>query len=299
MNKLSFILTILVVLILGSCKEDSVQLGKKYDTGLRGFQYEYHERGVGEPVKPGDIVFFSAQGVFDTGIKLPTIDDPENWPAIKIPEDEKSEENNNPVSVALKNCRVGDSLSLYMPVDSIIGTMPNIPPDAKELVYKIRVQKVFDERGYQQYIDSMTVAIQSRLEAGQNKVAELDGFVKQKLNEYKQGKLNMYTSESGLSLVVLEAGKGEKYVNGDMVTTDYYGFLEDGTMFDNSYSRGKPMKFKLGNKNVIPGWEEGFTYIQRQSKALLVIPPDLAYGQEQVGTIPPGSTLYFYVETQK
>lgn len=298
MNRLSFILTLLIIMIFSSCKDDSIQLGKKYDTGLRGFQYEYHERGSGQIAKPGDIVYFSAKGIFDTGIKLPTIDDPENWPAIRVPEDENSEDNKNPVAVALKNCRVGDSISIFMPVDSIIGTMPNIPPNAKELVYGIRVQRIFDEVGYQKYNDSLTVAIQTRLEAGKNKVEELDGYVQQLLNEYKQGKLNMYTSESGLSLVVLEAGKGDKYTNGEMVTTHYYGFLDNGTMFDNSFSRGKPLKFKLGNKNVIPGWEEGFTYLQRQSKALLVIPPDLAYGQEQVGTIPPGSTLYFYIETQ-
>jgi FKBP-type peptidyl-prolyl cis-trans isomerase FkpA len=176
--------------------------------------------------------------------------------------------------------------------------MPNIPPDAKELVYKIKVKRIFDEAGYQVYTDSMTVAMQARFEAGQTRVSELEKFTQEKLKEYKSGKLNMYTSESGLGLIVFEAGKGEKFVNGDIVNTHYYGFLEDGTMFDNSFSRGKPMNFTLGNKNVIPGWEEGFTYLQRKSKAMLVIPPDLAYGQEMVGTIPPGSTLYFYLEIQ-
>ena len=298
MNKVLLVLTALVVLFFSSCKEDGIQLGKKYDTGIRGFQYEYHERGAGEFAKPGDIVFFSAQGIFDTGIKLPTIDDPENWPAIKIPMDETSEENNNPVSKALKNCRVGDSISIYMPVDSIYGSMPNIPPDAKELVYKIKVKRIFDEASYQVYTDSLTVAMQSKFEAGQIRVTELETYTRDLLKDYKAGKLNMYTSESGLSMIVLQAGKGEKFVNGDMVNTHYYGFLQDGVMFDNSFSRGKPMSFTLGNMSVIPGWEEGFTYLQRNSKALLVIPPDLAYGQEQVGTIPPGSTLYFYVEIQ-
>jgi peptidylprolyl isomerase len=78
----------------------------------------------------------------------------------------------------------------------------------------------------------------------------------------------------------------------------YTGTLLDGTKFDSSRDRGTPFKFKLGQGQVIRGWDEGISTMKVGGKRTLVIPPDLAYGSRGVGNglIPPNSTLIFEVE---
>ena len=62
------------------------------------------------------------------------------------------------------------------------------------------------------------------------------------------------------------------------VSVHYEGKLIDGTKFDSSYDRGKPIDFPLGQGRVIPGWEEGIALLKVGGKATLIIPPNLAYG---------------------
>ncbi len=105
------------------------------------------------------------------------------------------------------------------------------------------------------------------------------------------------TTASGLQYVEVERGQGPAPQAGDVVTVHYRGQLEDGTEFDNSYSRGEPIRFALGQGRVIPGWEEGIALMNEGGKARLIIPPDLAYGAQGAGgVIPPNATLTFDVE---
>lgn len=105
------------------------------------------------------------------------------------------------------------------------------------------------------------------------------------------------TTASGLQYTEIEAGDGPAPQAGDVVSVHYRGTLEDGTQFDSSYDRGEPIQFALGQGMVIPGWDEGIGLMKVGGKARLVIPPDLAYGDQGAGdVIPPGATLTFEVE---
>lgn len=104
------------------------------------------------------------------------------------------------------------------------------------------------------------------------------------------------TTESGLKYVILEEGDGEAPETSQIVVVDYRGWLEDGFQFDNSYDRGAPFEFALGQGAVIPGWDEGIALLNVGDKAQFVIPSDLAYGPGGSGSIPPDSTLIFEVE---
>lgn len=101
---------------------------------------------------------------------------------------------------------------------------------------------------------------------------------------------------SGLQYIVLEPGDGPRPQTGELVSVHYRGTLEDGTEFDNSYDRGEPITFPLGRGMVIAGWEEGIALMQVGEKAKLIIPPNLAYGEQGRGEIPPNATLVFEVE---
>lgn len=104
------------------------------------------------------------------------------------------------------------------------------------------------------------------------------------------------TTASGLKYAVTKHGSGAQPQAGQVVLAQYTGTLPDGTVFDSSRGKDGPFAFTLGQKQVIKGWDEGFALLHVGDQATLLIPAALAYGDKQVGPIPPGSTLKFEVE---
>ena len=101
-------------------------------------------------------------------------------------------------------------------------------------------------------------------------------------------------TESGLVYQELVIGTGPAPGKQDTVRVNYRGSLVDGTVFDDSYSRGTPLVRQV--TGLIPGWQEGLAKMRVGGKARLVVPPELAYGDRPMGSIPPGSTLVFELE---
>lgn len=100
-----------------------------------------------------------------------------------------------------------------------------------------------------------------------------------------------------LQITDIEKGTGETADVGETVTVHYTGWLMDGTKFDSSLDRGTPFSFTLGERRVIPGWEQGVEGMQVGGKRELIIPPELAYGSRGAGgVIPPNATLKFEIE---
>lgn len=108
--------------------------------------------------------------------------------------------------------------------------------------------------------------------------------------QYKVEKL-----PSGVEITHVFNGDGASPTEASKVEVNYEGKLINGTVFDSSYKRGIPISFKLSN--VIPCWTEGVQKMKVGGKALLVCPPETAYGSRGVpGVIPPDSTLKFQIE---
>lgn len=78
----------------------------------------------------------------------------------------------------------------------------------------------------------------------------------------------------------------------------YKGTLTDGTVFDSSEGRN-PLTFTLGASQVIKGWDKGLLGMCVGEMRKLIIPPELAYGDNAVGKIPKNSILTFEVELVK
>jgi peptidylprolyl isomerase len=92
-------------------------------------------------------------------------------------------------------------------------------------------------------------------------------------------------------------GDGKAVVKGALITTQYRGWLEDGTCFDSSYQRGKPFQCVIGSGRVIKGWDLGLIGMRVGGKRKLWVPAHLAYGERQIGAhITPHSNLIFEIE---
>jgi peptidylprolyl isomerase len=95
----------------------------------------------------------------------------------------------------------------------------------------------------------------------------------------------------------LHVGDGKAAVKGALITTHYRGWLQDGTEFDSSHSRGKPFQCVIGTGRVIKGWDQGIIGMQVGGKRRLFVPAHLAYGERQMGAhITPNSDLTFEIE---
>lgn len=103
-------------------------------------------------------------------------------------------------------------------------------------------------------------------------------------------------TSSGLMYIILKEGNGPVPASGALVEAHYTGRLVDGTKFDSSVDRGQPLHFVVGKGNVIKGWDEAFLSMKKGEKRILIIPPDLGYGDKGMGAIPPNATLIFEVE---
>jgi FKBP-type peptidyl-prolyl cis-trans isomerase len=99
---------------------------------------------------------------------------------------------------------------------------------------------------------------------------------------------------NGLHYRDIIVGTGPWAHRGSEVTVRYVGALADGRAFT---SLNEPAAtFRLGEGTVIQGWERGIVGMRAGGRRQLIIAPDLGYGRQQTGVIPPNSVLVFDVE---
>ncbi|HSG35125.1 MAG TPA: FKBP-type peptidyl-prolyl cis-trans isomerase, partial [Sphingomonadaceae bacterium] len=114
------------------------------------------------------------------------------------------------------------------------------------------------------------------------------------------------TVPKGVSITTTTEGIGESPSVGDVVFVNYTGKLADGTVFEQSQPfpvpvpgilpEGTPMLLEDGQ--IIPGFIEGLTRMQKGGKYELHIPADKAYGANPApgSPIPPNADLVFEIE---
>ena len=100
-----------------------------------------------------------------------------------------------------------------------------------------------------------------------------------------------------LQVKTLSKGDGPTVKSGQTIVVNYAGVRwEDGQTFDSSFDGAGPASFAIGVGKVIPGWDQGLVGQPVGSRVLLVIPADLAYGDQAQGPIQAGDTLVFVVD---
>ena len=127
-----------------------------------------------------------------------------------------------------------------------------------------------------------------------NKEIEKDKIKKLELDKIISITKGMEKTKSGLFHLIENKGNNDFPSIGSTVSVHYTGKLVDGTIFDSSYQRNNPISFVLGKGQVIEGWDEGLLKMAKGGSGKLVIPSNLAYGENGAGgIIPPNSTLIF------
>lgn len=187
----------------------------------------------------------------------------------------------------------GDSASFIVDIDSSFVNLfgyNTLPPQFNStdiMRFEVRLDDFYPESEFR---FRMIENIKKNYPAETEKAAsELNAYLE------KNGVVAQPTS-TGLYYVKTQDGTGEKPSKGSTVKAHYTGYLLDGTVFDTSIERGEPIEFVLGVGQVIPGWDEGIAMMSKGEKAVLYIPYYLAYGDRDLGVIPPFSNLVFEVE---
>ncbi len=104
----------------------------------------------------------------------------------------------------------------------------------------------------------------------------------------------MTKTATGLYYKDLVVGTGAEATIGTTASLNYVGTLPDGTQFD--ASNGRPYSFRIGDKRVIQGWDDGVPGMKVGGKRLLVVPSEQGYGANGNGPIPPNAVLVFSLE---
>ena len=179
----------------------------------------------------------------------------------------------------MKNQGVDINLNIYLSGirDALGGKEPLMK---QEEIYAAidEVQKKFD------------AALQKEFkEKAEKNLSESKVFLEE--NRKKEG---VKTLPSGLQYKTLAEGSGKAPKAADTVTVHYQGTFINGSEFDSSYKRRQPATFPV--QGVMPGLTEALQLMKEGSKWKLFIPPQLGYGEQGAGPIPPNSTLIFDVE---
>jgi FKBP-type peptidyl-prolyl cis-trans isomerase len=202
----------------------------------------------------------------------------------------------------------GDSATFKVSTDSIFKGGQQRPPGLKGkfLIFQVNINKVIAKgalteqvfRGrIQDYLKTLTDAMK----------AQEPGKIKKYIADHN---LKTTKTASGLNYVITTPGSGPVPAIGDTAVVNYTGRLPSGKIFETSVKEvavkekqpiepGRqfaPLRIPVGMAKVIPGWDEGLQLMNKGSKAVFVIPSDIAYKEQGVGPIGPYTPIIFEME---
>ena len=209
-------------------------------------------------------------------------------------------QNSGQVYEGLSRLRTGDSAifkvncrDLYL--KSFRMPVPETLDPSGIITFRVGVTRVMNREEYSDYQHQLSIRRETERESRQKRQLIEDTAI---IDEYleKQNIIPMET-ESGLRYLVEKKGKGPKPQKGETVTLNYTATLLDGTQFESSEEKNKPLKFPVGLGIVIKGLEEGVTLMSKGARYKFYIPSPLAYGDQSHGSlIRPNSILVYDAE---
>ena len=289
------IIYLFALIVAGTACNKSIS----YETSPTGLKYHFFEDKEGEKAKVGD--FMTLHFIYtckDTTGKDSVLRN--TWKdgmPIQVIVQQSSFKGG--LEEGLQMLSVGDSVAFSLNTDSLfkktfMAPRPAFIDSASDIVFYMKVLKIQNKEEFEKdqakLMEERKAKMEAEMAAQKTKDAEL-------INAYvAQNNLTVKTTESGVTYVITQQGKGANVQKGQKVKVHYVGKLLNGTEFDSSIGKD-PFEFIVGVGQVIPGWDEGLQLLNKGSKATLIIPSTLAYGPMAMGDrIPANSILLFDVE---
>ena len=297
MKKSIFSMAAIAMLLVGSlsaCTEKSPYPG--YEKNESGLYYQFFTQNTGELPNVNDLLDVAISCcVNDTTFIIPAT---ENTMQLVEPLFKGD------IFEGMAMMHKGDSASFIVNIDSTFVKMfhqPTLPEEFKStdvMRFEVRLDDFYPESEYPARMAAKVKA------AADEKIAKMKSDHPEETQQAAQdlaaflekNKIDAQPTESGLIYVMTQEGNGEKPEAGQMVQVHYTGRLLDGKVFDSSVERGEPISIPIGMGRVIPGWDEGIQMMSKGETGILYIPYYLAYGERDMGEIPPFSNLVFEVE---
>ena len=190
---------------------------------------------------------------------------------------------------ALKMLKIGDSAHFLIPADDFYNKTagietPEFITEGEFLRFEIKIIKKYTDdelnKEYEQYM------------------LQMEALENQLISEYLSVEsITEEPSETGLYIISLEKGTGKKAKKDKTVAVHYTGMLINGQVFDSSVDKGVPFEFVLGQRKVIPAWDEAVATMRVGDKIKIIAPSFLAYGEQGYPpVIPAFSTLIFEIK---
>ena len=196
------------------------------------------------------------------------------------------------IEEAIGTLKKGGKAKVIVPSSMAFGEAGkgNIVPPFSTLVYKVEILDIQSKADYEK-----EQAAEKKKAELKKQTAKKDEAV-ERAKYLKEHKITTKPTKSGLYYIERAKGTGPQAIPGKQVKLHYTGTLLNGKKFDSSLDRNKPFEFILGRGQVVPGWDEGIALMKQGGKATLIIPSDIAYGDQPNQNIPAFSTLVFEVE---
>ena len=298
--KKNLIILSVALLALSSCQQ--------FKKGEGEMMYQIHEDKTTPKINEGDFVsVWAVQKTENDSVIYSSYDYdrpsflPQQKPAFK-----------GDLYTAIGMLSEGDSATFKISLDSMTAKMNTPRPEnikGKYMVYTLKVDKVIPkgnstDQVFQAKVEEFFKAEQEKAKNNEN--ARLKAYIQKE-------KLKPTVTASGLNYVVTQEAKGPIAKPGDTVEVDYTGKFLSGKVFDTSiedvakkngaHMQGRPyqpIKIPVGvGSGIIQGWEEALLLLPKGSKAVLVLPSKLAYGEQgSQPAIPPYTPLVFEVEVK-
>jgi FKBP-type peptidyl-prolyl cis-trans isomerase FkpA len=297
MRKVKMLLFALVVISMAAaCKKGTT------GTTPGGNAYTIHTKGSGNKPNVGDWIIADMYVRKDTQLLYassmrgtPERFEIEDVPNVKDPVGKL-------ILEAVRLIGKGDSATFVLKIDSTKAPINGFQ-GGKEARVTFAVKDVLTADQFMATLKPEEKAQYLQIKAGRVRSKTVADSTTVFAKDYAAGKLpaGVQTTASGLKYKILKEGTGALPKKGQGVAVNYYGALKDGVSFDQSFERGQPITFPIGEGQVIPGWDEGIMLLKEGTTAILFIPSAQAYGEkvDPSGPIPPNSDLVFYVDLVK
>jgi len=296
-------LSIAAISLLWSCKND-------VKTTPKGFVFKVVKAGDGKTIKPGEIAIIDMV-IVDENDSAWYDNRKGDYPEMVQIADVSKMETERGISEVFRMLSKGDSIEFTMRAKDLflfmwrMDTPSGVDPQS-DFTYRIKARDILGPDQAQEFIrkrDSIhTIHEQERIareEEEQRRLdAELEAYNKVQLgkdtvlidNFLKSKNVKFKVHPSGMRFVLKKTGEGPRAAKGDLVNMKYTGTFLDGKEFDSG-----EYNFRVGNKEVIPGWDLIAPDMQRGTALTLFIPSTLAYGKGG-GRMAPDAILVFEME---